>query len=300
SCGSRFPARRLPEGPARACVRVLRGRRAPAAGQAITALSMFVNTCSRMWSRPTAVITVRLGTETTKPVPSTRTSELRAPLAAARLSPSPSRAIVAGSSGIPRCSARCRAWPLSRTGALPSLPASTPANPSPGRTATPGVRPRLLRAGAGPAGPRPAGSGTRASGGRRGAHGDDRGRVDRRAADPEERRSPVGAHAVDDAARRRAVRGGVGDLLPDQRDRLGELGRRDEALERALEVRDALDERELRLLGDEGLVVDRAERVLVAELGDEELQEVMLAELRGGVHEGLAGGGVGGRGRGRG
>src|SRR5213079_3148616 len=52
--------------------------------QPMTAESMLVNTCSRMCCASTAVMTVRLRTETTNAVPSTRTTDSRAPLAAAR------------------------------------------------------------------------------------------------------------------------------------------------------------------------------------------------------------------------
>ncbi len=51
-----------------------------ARSHAITALSMLVNTLSFMCSDPTAVMTVRLLTDTTKAVPSTSTRESREPL----------------------------------------------------------------------------------------------------------------------------------------------------------------------------------------------------------------------------
>jgi hypothetical protein len=45
----------------------------------MTALSMLVKTCCFMCSRSTAVMTVRLGTETTNAVVSTKTTDARAP-----------------------------------------------------------------------------------------------------------------------------------------------------------------------------------------------------------------------------
>src|SRR5471032_2473671 len=70
-------------------------------------------------------MTVRLGTETTKALLSTRTSELRDPLAAARSTPPASLDIVAGPTSIPRCWMRWSACPLNFSGELSSLPART-------------------------------------------------------------------------------------------------------------------------------------------------------------------------------
>ena len=47
----------------------------------MTALSMLVKTCCFMWSRSTAVMTVRFGTETTKAVASTKTTDAARALA---------------------------------------------------------------------------------------------------------------------------------------------------------------------------------------------------------------------------
>src|SRR3984885_16301191 len=69
---------------------------------AITALSMLVNTLSFMCSDPTAVMTVRLLTDTTNAVPSTSTRESREPLLAARCTPCESLPSVAESSSMPR------------------------------------------------------------------------------------------------------------------------------------------------------------------------------------------------------
>ena len=49
---------------------------------------MLVNTCERMCSGVTAVMTVLFWTEATNAVPSTNTTELREPLSAARWIPS--------------------------------------------------------------------------------------------------------------------------------------------------------------------------------------------------------------------
>ena len=77
---------------------------------------MFVNTCSRMCSWSTAVITVLFGTETTNAVWSTSTSESRAPFEAASFTASSSRETVESSTGMPRRSMRCSAWVEKRSG----------------------------------------------------------------------------------------------------------------------------------------------------------------------------------------
>ena len=109
-----------------------------ARAHAITALSMLVNTLSFMCSEPTAVITVRLLTDTTKAVSSTRTRESREPLLAARSTPSESRPSVLASSSMPRRSTRSSAWRENCSGS-----SRRPARASSGRTGRRRRRPCL-------------------------------------------------------------------------------------------------------------------------------------------------------------
>ena len=76
-----------------------------------------------------AVMTVRLRTETTKAVPSTRTTDSRAPLAAARCTAPSRRSRVCGEVSMPRRCTRSSAWPENCTPLVRCL--SSSANEAP-------------------------------------------------------------------------------------------------------------------------------------------------------------------------
>ena len=86
--------------------------------QPMTALSTFVKTWSFFGETGTAVITVRLRTETTNAVESTSTSDSREPLAAALSTAASRRAATGSSKAISRRWMRCSAWLDSFSGSL--------------------------------------------------------------------------------------------------------------------------------------------------------------------------------------
>src|SRR5690349_12311868 len=242
----------------------------------MTALSMLVKTRSFICSAPTAVITVRLRTETTKAVPSIRTRASLAPLAEARPIPSWSRAMVASPTSMPRRRSRSSAWPEKRMPAVSSsfarrTPSKLAAAPSAAGAA--GVGRGAPTPGGASAGLRRTGSADIGLG-----HLHDLVRGDLGIADGDLDRSAGDRHLRDGAGPVRPVGGHPRDLMADQSDGLAHLAREGLALRRLDEVRDLLQRRELRHLAHEVLVVHRVHRVLVLELGHQELQAVVLPE----------------------
>ena len=124
------------------------------------------------------------------------------------------------------------------------------------------------------AGPRPARWLRRRGGDVGWRHDADVSRLDRLAVDHEGDAVRVLDELLDDPGDGRSVDGLALDVLADQAGGLGELGPGHRLVKRL----EGVDHRELGELGDELLVVDRLRRVLVLELGQEELEEVIATE----------------------
>src|ERR1700691_1528460 len=271
---------------------------------------MLVNTLSFICSDPTAVMTVRLLTDTTNAVPSTSTRASREPLPAARPTPSESRPSVAESSSIPRRCTRASAWRENCSGWEPPACWSAPAKDWPGGLAPPFALPEASSAGL--VGPGAVGAtvgvaeAARATGGvtaaPRGVGGvlnppgginagfeigfiwadpfeigsfdfaDARDLYARDAFNREGRAGTGGLDAFDLSGRRGAGGGiAVADAVSDQLDRTRELAG-------AREVGCLLELGELRQLGHVFVAVGRFQGILCLQLSDHQLQEVVLAE----------------------